>query len=331
MNSLGEIARLRGPILRSVSRSFYLSIRLLPKKLRDPIALAYLLARATDTIADTTEISADIRAAELKKLAERIQGEGINDDSLESFAALQKNEDERTLIHAVPAALTWLRSMPADDRADIASVLARINEGQRLDVMRFADASRISALQTASELNYYTFLVAGCVGEFWTKIGSRHLANFATRSAQEMVSLGVEYGKGLQLINILRDLGGDLRAGRCYLPSEQLESLGVSPNEILREPSRALPIVNTWLDRAEQGIGAGVEYCCALSPKRVRVATALPALIATSTLSELRAAGTEIFARKIKISRGEVRKILAKTLLTSASPRFLRGEAGTTR
>ncbi len=66
--------RLSRTILRSVSRSFYLSIRLLPEKLRDPIALAYLLARATDTIADTVEISADVRMEELAKLAGLIQG-----------------------------------------------------------------------------------------------------------------------------------------------------------------------------------------------------------------------------------------------------------------
>ena len=44
---------LGGPLLASVSRSFYLTIRILPAKLRGPIGLAYLLARASDTIADS--------------------------------------------------------------------------------------------------------------------------------------------------------------------------------------------------------------------------------------------------------------------------------------
>jgi Phytoene/squalene synthetase len=42
--------QLQTAILRSVSRSFYLSVRLLPAQLREPVALAYLLARATDTV-----------------------------------------------------------------------------------------------------------------------------------------------------------------------------------------------------------------------------------------------------------------------------------------
>ena len=45
-------------LLRGVSRSFYLSIRLLPAPLRRPIAVAYLLARAADTLADTAELPA---------------------------------------------------------------------------------------------------------------------------------------------------------------------------------------------------------------------------------------------------------------------------------
>ena len=44
---------LLGVTLRSVSRSFYLSLAILPRSLREPIGLAYLLARAADTVADT--------------------------------------------------------------------------------------------------------------------------------------------------------------------------------------------------------------------------------------------------------------------------------------
>src|SRR5881394_2338095 len=98
-----EIDRLRGPILRSVSRSFYLSLRVLPRPLRDPLSLAYLMARATDTIADTPEPPLDVRIEALRNLAGVIQG----DTRLEalaslrdSFGPLQKNETERGLIGA---------------------------------------------------------------------------------------------------------------------------------------------------------------------------------------------------------------------------------------
>lgn len=180
-------AEWQGPLLRSVARSFYLSIRLLPGKLRAPIALAYLLARATDTIADTVTIDAPVRLDSLGKLAALIQGEPVAEaeNFLATFTAQQTRIAERALIAAVPACLRWLEAMPQADRADIREVLAKISQGQRLDVERFANCAPIVALTNGAELDRYTYLVAGCVGEFWTRVCFRHLTNFATRSPSE--------------------------------------------------------------------------------------------------------------------------------------------------
>jgi farnesyl-diphosphate farnesyltransferase len=286
-----DISQLRTGVLKAVSRSFYLSIRLLPAKLREPIALAYLLARATDTIADTTEIDADLRQQQLTLLARAIQGEAVAQD-LSGITQQQTNPAERALIEQLPVCLAWLESLPdAEDRADIRRVLAHITEGQMLDVQR-------PTLQTAEELDRYTYLVAGCVGEFWTRVCFRHLPRFANKPEAEMLRLGVEYGKGLQLINILRDAGADQRAGRSYLPAEEMHSLG-QEQVLLR-----------WRERAEQGMGSGIEYSCAIHSRRVRLATALPAIIGARTLLLLREAGAEVLERKVKIPRAEVRRIL---------------------
>src|SRR5438874_13201072 len=102
---------LRGSILASVSRSFYLSILFLPKKLRGPVALGYLLARASDTIADTTELPIELRSEKLQLLARGIQGEGVGNainDLIASVAPLQKNESERALIESLQSGLDWL-------------------------------------------------------------------------------------------------------------------------------------------------------------------------------------------------------------------------------
>jgi farnesyl-diphosphate farnesyltransferase len=320
-----SITRLRGPILRSVSRSFYLSIRLLPTKLRDPIALAYLLARATDTIADTAEISAAIRAEQLARLAQLIQQDGAaSAEAFREFAALQKNDDEQVLIESLPACFHWLAEMPAADRADIRKVLQAINEGQTLDVQRFGNARAVVALASAAELDRYTYLVAGCVGEFWTTTCFRHLRSFSSGTEQTMIDRGIAYGKGLQLVNILRDVGADLRAGRCYLPAEELHSLGISAADLSANPAAAEPVFARWRERAEEGIGAGIEYACAIRSPRVRLATALPALIGARTLALLKNAGSAVLTEKIKVPRAEVRQILLRTTASLASPRVLR-------
>lgn len=318
-----SITALRGRILHSVSRSFYLSIFLLPAKIRDPIALAYLLARATDTMADTAGISAELRRQELAKLAAMIQRDHPP-ESFENFATLQHDPAERTLIEAIPNCLRWLDSMASGDQADIRSVLASINQGQTLDLERFSDPARVTELERASDLERYTYLVAGCVGEFWTSVCFRNLPQFSQESQAWMNVAGVEYGKGLQLVNVLRDVGTDLRAGRCYLPAEELHSLGVTPCELNTAPARAEPILNAWREKAERGIAAGIDYSCAILPWRVRLATVLPALIGARTLALLRKAGPAVFERKIKVSRAEVRRIVFGVTRTVASPRSLR-------
>jgi farnesyl-diphosphate farnesyltransferase len=312
--------------LRSVSRSFYLSVRLLPVGLRDPIALAYLLARATDTIADTVEIEAAIRLKQLEHLASLIQGNAAADagNSLATFATHQKDESERRLLEKIPSCLRWLESLAPDDQADIREALADINEGQRLDVERFAHPEQLAALATAAELDRYTYLVAGCVGEFWTKLCFRHLPRFSREPMEQMLSLGRQYGQGLQLVNILRDTGADLRAGRCYWPADELHSLGLSPEELPARATDAMPLIDQWRRKAEQGIAAGLEYACAVRPFRVRLATVLPALVGARTLALLRNAGAKALEEKIKVPRREVRQIVFGATRTLASPRSLR-------
>ncbi|HEY2140082.1 MAG TPA: phytoene/squalene synthase family protein [Chthoniobacterales bacterium] len=316
---------LRGPLLRSVSRSFYLSLRVLPAPLRDPLSLAYLLARATDTIADTPEAPVAVRIEALQQLAGAIQ-DTVEKDKVaqleESFASLQSNPAERALIKQLRALLDWLNELGTADRDEVRGVLARINRGQRLDLEKFGNGSDIRALANAGELDEYTYLVAGCVGEFWTRLCFAHVKNFTERSESEMRDAGVRYGQGLQLINILRDAGDDLRHGRCYLPADELHSLGLTAAEILRAPSRAMPVVEKWRERAEDGVKAGIDYACAIRNRRVRLATVLPALIGARTLTLLREAGSEAFTRRVKVSRGEVRKmIVASTLGSSRSLR----------
>src|SRR6185369_13715435 len=195
-----------GPLLRSVSRSFYLSIRFLPAGLRQPVGLAYLLARATDTIADTAELPAEIRKPRLQSLASAIQGGSDDVDELrQSFAPLQTNHAERMLIESLPACLEMLHHVSPADQADIRELLTKITKAQLLDVERFPGGGDTRALATPAELNEYTYLIAGCVGEFWTHICDRHLPAFAELPVERLLELGRRYGEGLQLINILRD------------------------------------------------------------------------------------------------------------------------------
>jgi farnesyl-diphosphate farnesyltransferase len=315
---------LQTALLRAVSRSFYLSIRFLPAQLREPIALAYLLARTTDTVADTAQISRSVRMDTLKLLSDAIQGTASREvvgDLMASFVSLQENTSERQLLESVPECLAWLDRMEHADRNDIRVVLEKITCGQMLDLQRFDNPQEIRALGTAADLDEYTYLVAGCVGEFWTRLCFRHVRNFASRSEDEMLALGKRYGMALQLINVLRDSGSDLRAGRCYFPEYELNAAHLTPSQILSEPERFQPVYCTWLEKAKTGLESGMEYSRAINNRRVRAATVLPDLIGARTLALLEAAGSTALQRTVKVPRHEVQAMILSLALTLVSRR----------
>jgi farnesyl-diphosphate farnesyltransferase len=304
-------------ILKSVSRSFYLTIKFLTRPLRETVSLAYLFARATDTIADTAAIPSTTRLATLQAFARVIAGELDFDavaEPLRAFAAQQSDPHERAMIERLRDCMSWLGQLEAADRDDIRAVLKTIVRGQELDLTRFGDPASLTSLQTAAELDEYTYLVAGCVGEFWTKLGFRKSPPFASRSPNEMIDLGIAYGEGLQLINVLRDRNADRRAGRAYLPAEELAT----------KPEAE--VFARWLETAEGKISAGIDYCSALTSWRIRFATALPALIGARTIALLRAADLE--EERVKVPRNEVRRILLAAFPAAASPARLRALFG---
>jgi len=326
LHSVNAPSHLQTALLRSVSRSFYLSIRFLPAQLREPIALAYLLARATDSVADTTPISSRVRIETLKMLSNGIQGKASRDvviDLIASFVPLQANESEQRLLESLPDCLAWLERMEQADHTEIRVVLEKITRGQMLDLQRFDNPHEIRALGTADDLDEYTYLVAGCVGEFWTRLCFRHVRNFASLSEDEMLALGKRYGMALQLINVLRDAGSDLRAGRCYFPEYELSAAHLTASQILSEPERFHSIYRTWLDKASAGLECGMQYSRAIENCRVRAATGLPALIGARTLSLLNEAEASALQRTVKIPRGEVRKMILSLAITFASRRVI--------
>jgi farnesyl-diphosphate farnesyltransferase len=308
-------------LLRSVSRSFYISIRLLPAPLRRPVAVAYLLARASDTVADTTSLPFGERREMLDTFAAAFDGRVPASDAagFAAFFVVQQNDPgERALIAALSRCLSWLDELEPADRDDIRAVLHRITRGQALDLERFGQSQPTCALATSAQLHEYTYLVAGCVGEFWTDLCFRHLPDFASLAQQEMRELGRDYGMGLQLVNILRDAGADLAQGRCYFPADELAAAGLAPQDVMRHPDRFEKIWKRWQTQAQQRLGQGMRYAAAVRSRRVRAASAMPALIGARTLALLRSAGLQSLQHKVKVPRREVRAIMARLAFTFA-------------
>lgn len=303
-------------LLRRVSRSFFLSMRLLPPPMRGPVSLGYLLARASDTLADTARVPVGERRAALAAFRRALEvGGGAPKDLGRAFGPRQEHAGEAALLERLPECWAWLDSLDEANRQAIREVLGEITAGQAWDLERFGEADRDAPAfcATAGELNLYTYRVAGCVGEFWTRVGFLNWGSrFAPEEAEgELLSAGRSLGQGLQLVNILRDLGSDLEAGRCYLPEEELVAAG------WRRGGRdaALETVAArWRDHCRSELRSGWSYVSRLRRGRARAATALPLILAEATVDALDAAGAAALTRRVKVPRRAVWMAMARAL-----------------
>ena len=306
-------------LLRDVSRSFYLTLRVIPKAIRPQIGLAYLLARTTDTIADTELVSIEKRLELLRAVRGRILEDKVSPIDFGELAGRQQLPAERLLLEKCEASLALLQTLSSADLQLVREVLNIIVSGQELDLRRFAGASadKIVALQSEGELDDYTYRVAGCVGEFWTRMCRTHLFPDAQLDDPFLLASGVRFGKGLQLVNILRDLPADLRHGRCYLPAERLSQASLTPQDLSepRNQAKFRPLYHHYLDLAEAHLAAGWAYTNTLPWRgaRVRLACAWPVLIGMKTIERMRAANV-LGPQRVKISRNEVRQIILRSL-----------------
>jgi farnesyl-diphosphate farnesyltransferase len=304
MNDERELGRV---VLKGVSRSFYLSLRILPAPMRTPAGIAYLLARASDTIADSATIPAVERMAFLDLYARQIEGSTDAAPWPQHLIDGTPDPKEKRLLEKHVDILEILRGSDPDSLALICEVLATIIGGQKLDLERFGNASfqNIIALPDDAALDDYTWRVAGCVGKFWTKLGFATLGGgFSKASVEEMLKLAAEYGCGLQLVNILRDLPADLRAGRCYLPVPD-------PGD----EAELMAIFSAWREIAVLRVGRGLEYSEMLRSKRLRIASSLPALIGRETLALLENATLRDLENRIHIPRKRVYSLLLGAFL----------------
>jgi farnesyl-diphosphate farnesyltransferase len=310
---------LLGSLLKRVSRAFYLSLAILPKSLRDPIGLAYLLARAADTIADTRLVSRDERLGHLEALRSELRDESPSrlDKVIRACTGPDPHPGERELLRRLTDYLESYRALAKEDRERVQRLLLTITEGMIFDLKTFPgeDEGRLVALETREDLDRYTYYVAGCVGEFWTEMMIAHRPRVAVWNPEEMKRRGVRFGKGLQMTNVLRDLARDLRIGRCYIPRKELAALGLSPKALLDPGAveRLRPLLSDLLAMTLDHYREGWDYTLAIprAEWRLRLACAWPLLIGLGTLALVaRAPNLLDPSAAVKISRPAVYAIM---------------------
>jgi farnesyl-diphosphate farnesyltransferase len=211
-------------ILEGTSRSFYLSLKELPRAIRPQVSLLYMLARTSDTIADSEGGEPKELMEALESYDDFTQGRSSDAPELSSFSQFQTNKSEGLLLKNVEAVVSRIERFSDSDQEAIRSCLGIIISGQILDLNRFSLAEEdIASIEKDDQLDDYAYRVAGSVGEFWTRMSLTHLFKLDSEKEKELFEKGIRFGKSLQMINILRDIPSDLALGRCYIPRKSLE------------------------------------------------------------------------------------------------------------
>jgi len=299
----------------------------LPATVRDQMGLAYLFARAADTIADTDLIGREQRLRYLNQF--RMQfGSGLiaRRDVQAIQAALiphQADSAEQVLLQRLEDCLSLYDRFDPEDQERIRWLMGVLPDGMAMDLTHFQgdSAQDLTAFQTLDELDQYTYYVAGCVGEFWTRMVCAHCPSMSDWDVKKMSAIGVRFGKGLQLTNIVKDIARDLHRGRCYVPEPFLREAGLTPVDLLNRENlpKFRPVLMRLIKMAMEHLDQGWMYTMAL-PRleiRQRLACMWPILLAGETLKRVAAAPDLLDpAVNVKAPRSVVYRVMALTTVT---------------
>jgi farnesyl-diphosphate farnesyltransferase len=298
-----------------------------PADVRDQVSLAYLFARAADTIADTELIDRPRRLDFLSLLKGQFVSDQIFWGQIREIARavgpLQRDSAERMLLERLEDCFRLFLDFSPDDRRRVQRLMTTLTQGMEMDLTVFPGQSPqdLAALKTPDDLDRYTYYVAGCVGEFWTDLMCGHRTALASWNVREMSEVGVRFGKGLQLTNIVKDVAHDLQKGRCYIPEAMLTEAGLKPRDLLHQENlpRFRPVLNRLVRIATEHLDQGWLYTMAI-PRRelsLRLACMWPILSAGESL-KLALHSPDLLnpSVKVKIPRSKVYQIMALTACT---------------
>ncbi len=317
-------------LLKNTSRSLYLSVRALPKRMRPAFGIAYLLCRYADTIADTELLPADRRLYWVRRFPQLVQTQNPDEEKqlVREISGHASNPHEAELITQLMPCLEVYNQIPTLLRSFILEVVQHVCNGMALDLSYFGTGKTLTAFETEEQLKQYCRLMGGKPGRFWSQL-IYHSCDIAL-AEEAFYQLGEQVGDGLQIVNILRDLPQDLQIGRCYFPLADLKQENLTPDDLLdaQNSARFEPIKRKWILWGKQNLQNGLIYYQLLPKKepRTRAAVAWPILWTADTFLKLHRAPELLNAQKrVKIPRRTIYKTLFLTPFLLISNSFFNG------
>ncbi len=318
-------------LLPQVSRTFALSIEMLPPSLRDAVCDAYLLCRIVDSIEDDARLSLERRLALFDAFDAALASDTADEGALERAARDANVGDtaaEIELCARSGAVLRAFRSLDRSQREAIRPHVLEMSRGMRAYATRAASEGRLR-IRDVADLESYCYFVAGTVGGLLTDLFVLEVPGLDAETRAELQRLAVSFGLGLQLVNIVKDVADDLERGACFLPMSLAAREGIELEELLdpKKRAEAMRVVGAVCALAEDKLRDAQTYILTWPAERaqaVRLFCTVPLVLALASLRVVREGTNALVPNATpKVSRFSVFTIVRDAIAAASDDRAL--------
>jgi len=315
-------------MLTQVSRTFAPTIRMLPKRLYLPVTVAYLLCRIADTVEDESCIITQEKERLLLIYADIFK----QTDSMHIQAFLKGVDifpdynPDVALAKNLERVLNVYRTFHPEVQKMIATWVVEMTLGMKKYAQSSAKRKK-QFLHSMKELDEYMYYVAGTVGHMLTSLFTFFSNKITPGIYKKLEVFSESFGKGLQMVNIIRDMAGDLKRGQSYIPDEILHKYALTRQSIFESGNRnkAELLFNELIQTALDHLDKALIYVINIPKEetRIRIFCLLPLFWAMQTLSVIHENTLNLLKpEKVKVSRKVIRKEFFKTLILTFSNRL---------
>jgi phytoene synthase len=260
--------------------NFSVGFRFLPKTKRRAVYAAYAFCRWADDIVDEPR----------SQIADRGSQETPNSDLPSAIRDLNEWQHELdacyagTPVHPITIALAdALKHFAIPKSAFLALI-----EGCRQDIVK-------TRYETFAELLHYCELVAASISDI-----SLSIFGYKTDAA---IGHGRDLSTALQLTNVTRDIGDDLKRDRIYVPQDELRRFGVSEADLVArvQNESMCKMIEFQIDRAESYFRAAEPLLAELAFD-ARFPTLLMGGVYATVLAKLRKNPLTVIRRRLSLS-----------------------------
>lgn len=308
-------------LLQGVSRTFALTIPLLPKPLRGAISNAYLLCRTIDTIEDEPGLDFNTKQQQCRRYLQVVEGNRNPNDFARELLPLiteEATDMERELVAFSDRIVGITHRLRDKAREAIGRCIRIMSEG----MIHFQKEQTKMGLATLADLDRYCYVVAGVVGEMLTDLFCLESPETA-RNHDKMMALSTSFGQGLQMTNILKDIWDDYQRGACWLPRDLFEEERFDLRELSKEHRNARfeAAFERLIGVAHAHLRNAFQYTLYVSPKDkgIRRFCLLALGLAVLTLQKLNANRFFTDGEQVKISRKSVKYTYLLTRWSASS------------